>query len=153
MGIKISNDLGLKPTPKRLAKQQAAQVPVQTPIQTPVQTPIQPVPNPPEPVTASAGALQLDFAFELPKGYLDNAGYLHRRGVMRLARAMDEVTPMRDPRVLANPAYATIIILSRVITQLGTLPEVTPVIVEQFFACDLNYLQNFYRRINELEEA
>lgn len=149
MGITISNDLGLKPTPKQLAKQQATQ----SPIQTPIQTPIQPAPNQPLAGETVGGALQMDFAFELPKGYLDGAGNLHRRGVMRLARAMDEVAPMRDPRVLSNPAYATILILSRVITQLGTLPEVTPVIVEQFFACDLNYLQNFYRRINELEEV
>jgi len=95
--------------------------------------------------------LQTEFEFELPKGYLDGDGNLHRRGVMRLSMAMDEIVPMRDPRVRANPAYATVIILSRVITRLGALEEVTPAVVEQFFACDLNYLQNFYRQINELE--
>ncbi len=95
--------------------------------------------------------LQTDFEFTLPKGYLDADGNLHRKGVMRLARAMDEIVPMRDPRVKSNPAYATVIILSRVITRLGALEEVTPAIVEDFFACDLNYLQKFYRQINELE--
>lgn len=95
--------------------------------------------------------LQTEFEFELPKGYLDDAGNVHRRGVMRLSTAMDEIVPMRDPRVKANPAYATVIILARVITQLGALEEVTPAIVEGFFACDLNYLQHFYREINELE--
>lgn len=96
--------------------------------------------------------LQTEFEFTLPKGYLDSDGNLHRKGVMRLSRAMDEIVPMRDPRVKSNPAYATVIILSRVITRLGALEEVSPAIVEGFFACDLNYLQHFYRHINELEQ-
>jgi hypothetical protein len=96
--------------------------------------------------------LQTEFEFTLPKGYLDADGNLHRKGVMRLARAMDEIVPMRDPRVKSNPAYATVIILSRVITRLGALDEVTPAVVEDFFACDLSYLQKFYRQINELEQ-
>lgn len=95
---------------------------------------------------------QTEFEFTLPKGYLDVDGNLHRKGVMRLATAMDEIAPMRDPRVKMNSAYATIIILARVITRLGALTEVTPAIVEDFFAQDLNYLQTFYRHINELEE-
>jgi hypothetical protein len=95
---------------------------------------------------------QTEFEFTLPKGYLDSDGNLHRVGVMRLSRAMDEIVPMRDPRVRANPAYATVIILSRVITRLGALEEVNPAVVEGFFACDLSYLQQFYRRINELEQ-
>jgi hypothetical protein len=95
--------------------------------------------------------LQTEFEFTLPKGYLDGDGNLHRKGIMRLSRAMDEITPMRDPRVKSNPAYATVIILSRVITRLGALDEVSPMIVEAMFACDLNYLQQFYRQINELE--
>lgn len=94
---------------------------------------------------------QTEFEFTLPKGYLDDEGNLHRKGVMRLARAIDEIVPLRDPRVKSNPAYATVIILSRVITRLGALDEVTPLVVERFFACDLNYLQQFYRQINELE--
>jgi hypothetical protein len=92
-----------------------------------------------------------EFEFTLPKGYLDSEGNLHRLGVMRLSTAIDEIAPLRDPRVKANPAYATIIILSRVIIRLGTLDEVSPAIVENFFAQDLNYLQDFYRSINGLE--
>jgi hypothetical protein len=96
--------------------------------------------------------LQTEFEFILPKGYLDADGNLHRRGIMRLARAIDEIVPMRDPRVQSNPAYATVIVLSRVITGLGALEEVTPAIVEKLFACDLNYLYQFYRHINDLED-
>jgi hypothetical protein len=95
--------------------------------------------------------LQVEFEFTLPKGYLDADGNLHRKGVMRLSRAMDEIVPLRDPRVKSNPAYATVIILSRVITKLGALDEITPGVIENLFACDLSYLQQFYRQINELE--
>jgi hypothetical protein len=95
---------------------------------------------------------QTEFEFTLPKGFLDTSGNLHRKGVMRLAKAIDEILPLRDPRVKSNPAYSTVIILSRVITTLGALEEVTPIVIEGLFACDLNYLYQFYRRINELED-
>ena len=97
-------------------------------------------------------SVQTQFAFELPTGYLDANGQLHRRGVMRLARTVDEIEPMADPRVQMNPAYATVIILARVILSLGTLPEVSPIVIEGLFAGDLDYLQNFYRKINHLAE-
>lgn len=100
----------------------------------------------------STALFQTEFEFELPKGYLDADGNLHRHGLMRLATTIDEVTPLRDPRVKANPAYATVIILSRVIAQLGALEEVTPAVIEGLFACDLNYLYQFYRQINQLED-
>lgn len=117
---------------------------------------LSPPPEVPGPVTESQtvlGSVQIEFEFELPKGYLDTAGNLHRKGIMRLSRAMDEIVPMRDPRVKANPAYATVIILSRVITRLGALDSISPNVVEGLFACDLSYLQKFYRYINELEDG
>ena len=95
--------------------------------------------------------IQTEFEFTLPKGYVDGDGNLHRKGVMRLSRAIDEITPMRDPRVKANPAYATVIILARVITKLGGLEEINAMVIENLFASDLSYLQKFYRQINELE--
>lgn len=96
---------------------------------------------------------QTEFEFTLPKGYLDGEGNLHRKGVMRLAKAMDEIVPLRDPRVKSNPAYATIIILSRVITRLGVLDDISPAVVEGLYASDLNYLYQLYRRINELDDV
>jgi phage FluMu protein gp41 len=74
---------------------------------------------------------------------------VHRRGVMRLATAMDEIAPLRDPRVKANEAYLTIILLSRVITQLGDLPSISTRTIENLTVADLAYLQDLYRRINE----
>jgi hypothetical protein len=94
-------------------------------------------------------ALQTEFDFILPQGYVDSAGNLHREGAMRLANAMDEIAPLRDPRVRENPAYLVIILLSRVITRLGTLPQVTPGEVEKLFTGDLAFLQRLYRQINE----
>ncbi|MBN1322771.1 MAG: phage tail assembly protein [Methanotrichaceae archaeon] len=91
---------------------------------------------------------QTEHQFVLPKGYVDGEGSLHREGVMRLATAADEILPLKDPRVQANPAYLTVILLSRVITKLGSLPDVNPRVVEGLFASDLAYLQEFYQRIN-----
>ena len=97
--------------------------------------------------------LQTEFEFTLPKGYVDGDGNLHRKGVMRLSRAIDEIIPMRDPRVKINPAYATVVILSRVITRLGGLEEISTLVIENLFASELSYLQKFYRQINELEDT
>lgn len=96
--------------------------------------------------------IQTEFEFNLIKGYVDSDGNIHRTGIMRLSRAMDEIIPMRDPRVKSNPAYATVIILSRVIIKLGALDEINPSVIENLFAVDLSYLQNFYRQINGLDE-
>jgi len=92
---------------------------------------------------------QTEYEFTLPKGYVDGEGNLHKTGVMRLATAADEILPLKDPRVQQNPAYLTIILLSRVVTRLGDVPAVNPRIIEELFASDLSYLQEFYRTINE----
>jgi len=100
-------------------------------------------------VTSRPGGLQTEFEFVLPKGYVDREGNLHRRGTMRLATANDEIAPLRDMRVRENQAYLTVVILSRVITQLGTIAELNPGVIENIFSADLAYLQSFYRQINE----
>ncbi|MGC4153653.1 MAG: hypothetical protein QM628_11280 [Propionicimonas sp.] len=92
--------------------------------------------------------LQTEYPFTLPKGYVDDEGVLHRNGVMRLACARDEIDPLRDARVKENEAYASVIVLAKVITELGTLRQVNTRIVEGLFASDFNYLQDFYRVIN-----
>ncbi|MFL6337420.1 MAG: phage tail assembly protein [Pyrinomonadaceae bacterium] len=93
--------------------------------------------------------LQTEFAFTLPKGYVDAEGALHREGVMRLATAFDEIAPLKDPRVHSNPAYLLVILLARVVTRLGTLEQINPKVVEGLYAADLAYLQDLYRRVNE----
>jgi hypothetical protein len=92
--------------------------------------------------------LQTEYQFELPKGYVDERGTLHRSGIMRLATARDELDPLRDIRVKENDAYFTVVVLSRVIVKLGSLPQVTTNVVENLFVEDLAYLQSFYQAIN-----
>jgi hypothetical protein len=94
-------------------------------------------------------ALQTEFEFTLPRGYVDKDGNLHKKGVMRLATAKDEIAPLTDFRVQKNRAFLVIILLSRVITKLGTMSEVTTDVVENLYSADLSYLQEFYRRVNE----
>lgn len=93
--------------------------------------------------------LQTEFDFELPKGYVDSSGAVHKKGSMRLATARDELLPLHDDRVRENAAYLTVVILGRVITRLGSLPEVHPGVVENMFATDVAFLQDLYRRINQ----
>lgn len=105
-----------------------------------------PVPAPaPAPVEHR---LRTEFPFELPRGYVDGTGTVHRDGVMRLATARDELIPLRDVRVQENPAYLSVVLLGRVITGLGTLPSVHDGVVENMFASDLAFLQDFYRQVN-----
>lgn len=92
-----------------------------------------------------------EYEFILPRGYVDSDGSVHREGVMRLANAKDEIVPLNDLRVQRNRAYLIIVLLSRVVTRLGTLPEVNTGIVENLFAGDLRFLEEMYNRINEDE--
>lgn len=111
--------------------------------------PADPVMSAPEPVAApQRETLRTEFPFELPRGYVDGTGTVHRAGVMRLATARDELVPLRDDRVRENPPYLTVVLLSRVITRIGTITEVHPGVVEDLFASDLAFLQDMYRRIN-----
>jgi hypothetical protein len=95
-----------------------------------------------------AAMFQTEHEFTLPLGYVDAQGNLHREGVMRLATAADEILPLKDPRVQSNQAYVVVILLSRVITRLGNVSQVTPKIIENLYAADLTYLQDVYNRIN-----
>ena len=95
--------------------------------------------------------MQTVYPFRLPRGYVDENGQLHRDGEMRLATMEDEIAPMKDPRVRQNPEYLTVMLLSRVITRLGTLDEVTPEVIEKLFTADARFLQNMYQTINESE--
>src|SRR5258708_3822732 len=96
---------------------------------------------------------QTEIEFMLPKGYLDATGILHRRGIMRLATAADEILPLRDPRVQQNPAYLAIIVLARVITRLGDVASIDTKVIEGLFASDLDYLQRTYEQINGSDEV
>jgi hypothetical protein len=89
------------------------------------------------------------FPFVLPRGYVDELGAVHRNGVMRLATARDELTSQSDPRVRQNPAYLSVVLLARTVTELGSAPAVDTLLIENLFASDLAFLQDLYRRINQ----
>src|SRR5215207_280721 len=92
-----------------------------------------------------------DYLFSLPRGYQDATGQVHREGSMRPATALDEIESVQSPRVLANEAYLPVALLSRVITRLGSLPAITPAVIEQLLVADLAYLEDLYLRLNTYE--
>jgi hypothetical protein len=96
--------------------------------------------------------LHTEHEFTLPLGYLDADGTLHRDGVMRLATAADEILPLKDPRVVRNPAYLIVILLSRVVTRLGSVSPITPKVIEDLYAKDLAFLQDLYNETNRLDD-
>jgi hypothetical protein len=105
-------------------------------------------PAPSAPAERPREQLRTEFPFELPRGYVDHAGVVHRDGVMRLATARDELVPLRDDRVRENSAYLTVVLLARVVTRIGSVDDVHVGVMENLFATDLAFLQEMYRRIN-----
>ncbi|HKH29729.1 MAG TPA: hypothetical protein VKA45_01625 [Gaiellaceae bacterium] len=97
--------------------------------------------------------MQTEVSFTLPKGYVDQAGTVHRDGTMRLATARDEIEPLRDPEVRQNEAYLTVLLLSRVVTRIGGVDGVTPEVIEGLYAVDFDHLQRLYERLNTDGEA
>ncbi|MEE3626054.1 hypothetical protein UCD39_19055 [Nitrospirillum sp. BR 11752] len=97
--------------------------------------------------------ISTEFEFTLPIGYRDGDGTLHRNGVMRLATAGDEILPLKDHRVQANPSYLTIIVLSRVVVRLGTLDMINTKVIEDLFAADFAYLQKLYNQVNQMGDG
>ena len=97
--------------------------------------------------------MRTEFAFTLPKGYVDAGGSVHREGIMRLATARDEIEPLRDAQVRQNEAYLAVLLLSRVITRIGEVTEITPELVEELYAADFDHLQRLYERLNTDGEA
>ena len=95
--------------------------------------------------------METEFAFTLPKGYIDTDGMVHKNGRMRLATAGDEMRAQRDPRVLSNPTYLTIVLLSQVITEIEGVNIIAPATIEKLFTADLAFLQDMYQRINDIE--
>ena len=88
-----------------------------------------------------------------PRAMSTKPGTLHRRGVMRLATAADEILPLRDPRVQQNEAYLAVIVLARVIARLGSLPDIHTGVIEGLYASDLAYLQRLYEQFNAGDDA
>jgi hypothetical protein len=97
--------------------------------------------------------MNTEFAFTLPRGYVDSGGTVHREGIMRLATARDEIEPLRDAEVRKNEAYLAVLLLSRVVTRIGDVADVTPSVIEELYAADFDHLQRLYERLNTDGEA
>jgi hypothetical protein len=97
--------------------------------------------------------MRTEYAFTLPRGYVDAAGTVHREGTMRLATARDEIEPLRDVQARQNEAYLAVLLLARVVTRIGDFTEITPDVVEGLYAADFDHLQRLYERINTDGEA
>src|SRR5919108_2140299 len=97
--------------------------------------------------------MRTEIPFTLPHGHVDPKGRLHRDGTMRLATARDEIEPLRDPDVRQNEAYLSVLLLSRVVTKLGDVTDVTPEVIENLYAADFDHLQRLYERLNMDGEA
>lgn len=98
-----------------------------------------------------SNSFETEFEFELPRGYVDKNGEVHKHGTMRLANAADEIVPLSDPRVKMNPGYLSILLLERVVTKLGKLKRVDSHVIESLFTADMAYLQDLYQKINAVE--
>lgn len=103
---------------------------------------------PSAPIADQPAKMRTEFDFELPRGYVDADGRVHKLGTMRLATARDELLPLYDARVQENPAFTTVVLLARVITRLGDVGRIDGQLVENMFASDVAFLQDLYRRIN-----
>ena len=60
--------------------------------------------------------MKSEYAFTLPRGFVDADGQVHREGTMRLATARDEIEPLRQVEVRQNEAYLSVLLLARTIT-------------------------------------
>lgn len=99
--------------------------------------------------TDAALGLMTEFEFTLPRGLVDPSGQVHRTGLMRLSTARDELLVQKDRRVQNDEHYGTLVLLSLVLTRLGTLDPVTPELLEGLFSLDLAYLKEVYNRLNQ----
>lgn len=100
-------------------------------------------------MTEAAG-LRTEYPFVLPRGFVDTHGRLHREGTLRLATAKDELTAQAEPLVQQNPSYLSLYLIMRTITRLGELATIDRFVMEHMFASDLAFLQDLYRRVNQL---
>ena len=92
--------------------------------------------------------MKTEYAFTLPRGFVDAHGAVHRDGTMRLATARDEIEPLREAAVRQNEAYVTVLLLARVVTRIGEITNITPQVIEQLYAADFDHLQRLYERLN-----
>lgn len=86
-------------------------------------------------------AVKTDYSFELPKGYVDEKGQVHREVTIREITGADQEA-MLNPQLRNNPAKMLTALLARVITKLGTLEgrQVDATVTANMFKSDRDFL-------------
>lgn len=83
-----------------------------------------------------------EIEFELPRGYKDKEGTVHKFGVLRHANGLDREA--LDKVVSQNPSMANTLLLARCIKSLGTAP-ITDDLLRNLSMRDRNYLFSLIR--------
>ena len=83
-----------------------------------------------------------EIEFELPRGYKDKEGTVHKFGVLRHATGLDREA--LDKVVTQNPSMANTLLLARCIKSLGTAP-ITDDLLRNLSMRDRNYLFSLIR--------
>jgi hypothetical protein len=85
--------------------------------------------------------------FYLPLG-LSWEGNVYRKGHIRLATTLDELTIQDSDDVGMNIRYRDIMLFARVIEDFDTLKPVTVDMIEGLYEADFLYLQLLYKSLN-----
>ncbi len=87
---------------------------------------------------------QREFELDLPVGYADASGRVHRRAVIRKLRGHEEVL-LYDPSL--SPGRLVTELIRSCLVRLGELPEVDAELIARLYTADRNYLLLELRRI------
>jgi hypothetical protein len=89
-----------------------------------------------------------EIRFILPLGYEDENGVFHRKGIMRMPTALDEIEINSHVKSKVHKRYRDCILFSRIITELGELPAVNLDVIEGLYEADFIYLQMLFNKLN-----
>lgn len=94
-------------------------------------------------------AIRTTFRFTLPKGLgIKNPAGRKVSGVMRLVQVKDLVQIERDGLVQRDTGAFYVVLLSKVITELGEEKMITRKTIEQLTSADFAFLVDFLHEIN-----
>jgi hypothetical protein len=97
--------------------------------------------------------LYTEYNFSLPQGFIDAQGNIHDHGKIRCATGADEILVSKDERVRQDGSYHIFVMLSRLITNLGSLSQVSAQELENLWLRDFYYLQNLCLKINSYPQG
>lgn len=90
----------------------------------------------------------MEFRFTLPLGITNEDGEVFKTGKMRLATALDEIEIQGGEKNHIDPRYRDLEMLSKTITSIDGLGEVSATQLEDLYEVDFIYLQMFFNELN-----